>query len=186
MIQKWGVIWIPVILLTSPPLPHHYLTSPITKYIYIQSITVYVPLRNCDPPTPPLSPASVPSPLYQKGGGAQSPVCEGLGESQFRRLEKKLSTLPSLCLQSTSLPPPRSHRILAPPPFSPFRPSLSQPSLSLSPLLYIQPVSTTYSPNLPTLYRYPSSLIILTLLPFFYHNTLPPPPSFLPFLLPTL
>ncbi len=31
-----------------------------------------------------------------KGGGAHSPVGEGLGESQFRRLEKKLNTLPTL------------------------------------------------------------------------------------------
>ncbi len=29
-------------------------------------------------------------------GGAHSPAGEGLGESQFRRLEKKLSTLPTL------------------------------------------------------------------------------------------
>jgi hypothetical protein len=43
---------------------------------------------------PPLSPASVPLP--QNGGGAHSPAGEGLGESQFRRLEKKLSTLPTL------------------------------------------------------------------------------------------
>jgi hypothetical protein len=34
-----------------------------------------------------------PSPRNQKGGAAG----EGLGESQFRRLEKKLSTLPALC-----------------------------------------------------------------------------------------
>ncbi len=29
-------------------------------------------------------------------GGSHSPAGEGLGESQFRRLEKKLSTLPTL------------------------------------------------------------------------------------------
>jgi hypothetical protein len=46
-------------------------------------------------PTP-LSPASVPSP--QHGGGAHSPAGEGLGDSQYRRLEKKLSTLPALLL----------------------------------------------------------------------------------------
>ncbi len=33
-----------------------------------------------------------------KGGRAHSPAGEGLGESQFRRLEKKLSTLPTLWL----------------------------------------------------------------------------------------
>ncbi len=31
------------------------------------------------------------------GGGAHSPAAVGVGESQFRRLEKKLSTLPTLC-----------------------------------------------------------------------------------------
>ncbi len=40
---------------------------------------------------PPLSPASVPLPTEPKEG-AHSPVGEGLGEFQFRRLEKKLST----------------------------------------------------------------------------------------------
>ncbi len=45
-------------------------------------------------PTP-LSPASVPHP--PRTGGTHSPAGEGLGESQFRRLEKKLSTLPTLC-----------------------------------------------------------------------------------------
>ncbi len=44
-------------------------------------------------PTP-LSPASVPIP--PDAGGAHSPAGEGLGESQFRRLEKSC-TLPSLC-----------------------------------------------------------------------------------------
>ncbi len=32
-----------------------------------------------------------------KGGGAPSPAGEGVGKSQFQRLEKKLSTLPTLC-----------------------------------------------------------------------------------------
>jgi hypothetical protein len=43
-------------------------------------------------PTP-LSPASVPLPP-EPGGGAHSPAGEGLGESQFRRLEKSFA----LCL----------------------------------------------------------------------------------------
>jgi hypothetical protein len=47
--------------------------------------------------TTPLSPASVPLPPQPGGGGvAHSPAGEGLGESQFRRPEKKLSTLPTL------------------------------------------------------------------------------------------
>ncbi len=43
----------------------------------------------------PLSPASVP-PQNQRGEGAHSPAGEGLGESQFRRMEKKHSTLTTL------------------------------------------------------------------------------------------
>ncbi len=48
-------------------------------------------------PTP-LSPASVPLPPEPGGGGAHSPAGERVGESQFRRLKKKLSTLPTLWL----------------------------------------------------------------------------------------
>ncbi len=49
--------------------------------------------RNWDSPNPtPLSPASVP--LLSEPGGAHSPAGEGLGESQFRQLEKILA----LCL----------------------------------------------------------------------------------------
>ncbi len=44
---------------------------------------------------PPLSPASVPLPPEPRGG-SHSPAGDGLGESQFRRLENKLSTLPTL------------------------------------------------------------------------------------------
>jgi hypothetical protein len=43
----------------------------------------------------PLSPASVPLPPEPGGGGAHSPAGGGLGKSQFRRLEEKLSTLPT-------------------------------------------------------------------------------------------
>jgi len=50
----------------------------------------------------PLSPASVPLPP-EPGGGAHSPGGEGLGESQFRRLEKKLSLLNQRMLQSSQL-----------------------------------------------------------------------------------
>jgi hypothetical protein len=65
--------------------------------IYIQSTTVFVPSlelglshpfsrqRVCSSPPP-----------VRKGGEAYSPAGEGLWQSQFRRLEKKLSTLPTL------------------------------------------------------------------------------------------
>jgi hypothetical protein len=62
------------------------------------STTVYVcPLIGIGTFPPPLSPASVPFSPEPKGGGgrgANSPSGEGLGESQFRRLEKSLA----LCL----------------------------------------------------------------------------------------
>jgi hypothetical protein len=49
---------------------------------------------------PPLSPASVPLPPEPKMGGggvgALAPAGEGVGESQFHRLEKKLSTMSTL------------------------------------------------------------------------------------------
>jgi hypothetical protein len=51
------------------------------------------PRQNWDSSTPSLSPASVPLPPVQRGGGTLS-AGEGLGESQFRRLEKSLA----LCL----------------------------------------------------------------------------------------
>ncbi len=57
------------------------------------------PRRNRDSRNPSLSPASVPLPPEPGGGGggAHPPAGEGLhGESQFRRLENKLSTLPTL------------------------------------------------------------------------------------------
>ncbi len=41
-----------------------------------------------------------PSPRYQRGGG-HTRLGEGLGEPQFRGLEKKLSTLPTLCMLLT-------------------------------------------------------------------------------------
>ncbi len=50
------------------------------------------PRRNWDPLTPfPASEWNVPPPGTKRG--AHSPAGEGVGESQFRRLEKKLSTL---------------------------------------------------------------------------------------------
>ncbi len=57
------------------------------------------PLRNWDFPTPSLASECAP-PLGTKGGGGlHSPSGEGLGGSQFQRLEKKLTTLPTLCLR---------------------------------------------------------------------------------------
>jgi hypothetical protein len=46
-------------------------------------------------PPPSLASKCAPPPRYQ-GGGAHSPAGEGLGESQFQRLEKRLSTLPTM------------------------------------------------------------------------------------------
>jgi hypothetical protein len=46
--------------------------------------------RNWDSPTPSLASECAPPP-GTKGGGAHSPAGEGLGESQFRRLEKSLA-----------------------------------------------------------------------------------------------
>ncbi len=56
---------------------------------------MYAPRRNWDSPTPSLAVECAPPP-GSKRRGAHSPAGEGLGESQFRRLEKKLSTLPTL------------------------------------------------------------------------------------------
>jgi hypothetical protein len=53
------------------------------------------PRRNWDSPNHSLASECAPPP--RKGGGANSPAGEGLGESQFRRFDKKLSTLPTLC-----------------------------------------------------------------------------------------
>jgi hypothetical protein len=53
------------------------------------------PRRNWDSPTP-LAASECALPRGPKGGGAHSPAAKGVGESQFRRLEKKLSTLPTL------------------------------------------------------------------------------------------
>ncbi len=53
------------------------------------------PRRNWDSPTP-LSPPNVPLPPEPKREGEHSRAGEGLGWSQFQRLKKKLSTLPTL------------------------------------------------------------------------------------------
>ncbi len=65
-----------------------------TKYVHIKSTTVYAPRRNWDSPNPFLASECSPPPRNRGGGGLR---VGGWGESQFRRLEKKLSTLPTLC-----------------------------------------------------------------------------------------
>ncbi len=54
------------------------------------------PHWNWDSPTPYLAGEYAPPPVPKKWWGAYSPADEGLGESEFRRLEKKLSTLSTL------------------------------------------------------------------------------------------
>jgi hypothetical protein len=66
-----------------------------TKYVYLKSTTVICPLVGIGTLRTPLPQANVPHP-GGRGGEAHSPAGGGLGESQFRRLEKKLSTLPTL------------------------------------------------------------------------------------------
>ncbi len=60
------------------------------------------PRRNWDSPNPSPACESAPPPRTG-GGGAHSPAAKGVGEFQFRRLEKKLSTLPTLWAELTSV-----------------------------------------------------------------------------------
>jgi hypothetical protein len=53
------------------------------------------PRRNWDSPNPSVASECAPPPRTE---GAHSPAGEGLGESQFRRLEKNLGNLPNLWL----------------------------------------------------------------------------------------
>ncbi len=53
------------------------------------------PRWNWNSPTP-LTASECALPPGPKGGEAHSPAAKGVGESQFQRLEKKLSTLPTL------------------------------------------------------------------------------------------
>jgi len=57
------------------------------------------PRRNWDSPNLSLVSECAPPPPW----GVHPPAGEGLGESQFRRLEKKLSTLPTLCSNLSKL-----------------------------------------------------------------------------------
>ncbi len=70
-------------------------SQPITKYIKLQSSTVYAPLFGIGTPPSPLPQASC-TPPGTKGGMGGTLDC-GCGESQFRRLERMLSTLSTLC-----------------------------------------------------------------------------------------
>ncbi len=63
-----------------------------TKYLYIKSTTVYVPSSKLGLSHPLSRQRVCPSPRNRGGGASQAG--EGLGESQFRRLEKSLA----LCL----------------------------------------------------------------------------------------
>ncbi len=65
-------------------------------HLYIKSTTSLCPLVGFGKPQPLSRMRVCPSPPEPKVGGAHSPASEGVGESQFRRLEKKLSTLPTL------------------------------------------------------------------------------------------
>ncbi len=58
------------------------------------------PRWNWDSPTP-LAASECALPPGPKGGGAHSPAAKGVGESQFRRLEKRLA----LCLLCDSVCP---------------------------------------------------------------------------------
>ncbi len=72
----------------------------IFRAIVLERVCTYIwrvpqcisPRRNWYSPNPSLASECAPPPR----GGAHSPEGEGFGESQFRRLEKKLSTLPTL------------------------------------------------------------------------------------------
>jgi hypothetical protein len=83
------------------------------------------PRRNWDSPTPSLASECAPPPRTVCGG-AHSPAGEGLEESQFRRLEKKLSTLPTLWTRGIPVeifPDIQGRRTDTPSPHSPSSPS---------------------------------------------------------------
>ncbi len=74
-----------------------------------QKVNIYIEYHSVCPrvgigtPLPHLPPASEHLPPEQKGGG-HSPVGEGVGESQFRRLKKKLSTRSTQCFPQWRVP----------------------------------------------------------------------------------
>jgi hypothetical protein len=87
------------------------------QYIYAKSTTVSVPSSEFGPPPFPQVSVPLPPPPITKGGGEGTHytlACGwGVGESQFRRLEKKLSTLFLLCEFNPFLP--NSNNYTSPP-----------------------------------------------------------------------
>ena len=72
------------------------------SYAFSSATFVYIsllmsPRSNWDSPTPLAASECALPPGPKGGGGAHSPAAKGVGESQIQRLEKKLSTLPTLC-----------------------------------------------------------------------------------------
>jgi hypothetical protein len=92
--------------LLSPCLRFHMLSVrvQISTGITSSTTTVYVPSSELGL-SHPLSRRRVSPSLGIKGGGAHSPAGEGLGESQFRRLEKSLA----LCLLLVYYSCPKPH-----------------------------------------------------------------------------
>ncbi len=89
----------------KPFLIYDFATAPLWISLYMRKVLLsflsvhsVCPLVGIGTLPIPLSPASVPLPPEPKG--LHSPACEGLGESQCRRLEKKLCTLPTLWFQA--------------------------------------------------------------------------------------
>ncbi len=83
-------------------------THKVFIYIEYHSVCPHVGIGTLHPP--PLSPASAPPP--EPKGGAHSPADEGVGKSQFRRLEKKVSTLPTLWCNNYGKPPSKILRCM--------------------------------------------------------------------------
>ncbi len=78
------------------------LTGLVAQSTYKCRVPQYMsPRRNWDSPNPFLANECAPPPRTG-GEGTHSPVEERLGESQFLRLEKKLSTLPTLWLVAST------------------------------------------------------------------------------------
>jgi hypothetical protein len=75
-----------------PPYLSYSVSNKVLIYIKHHSVC---PLVGIGTPPTPLTQASGPPPRTKKGGGL-SPAAKGVGECQFQRLEKKLSTLPTL------------------------------------------------------------------------------------------
>jgi hypothetical protein len=74
----------------------NFLDGDHTKHVNIKSTTVYVPSSELGLSHPLSRPRVCTTSPQTRGGGAHWPAGGGLGESQFPRLEKKLSTLPTL------------------------------------------------------------------------------------------